>query len=60
MWYEKTALVLAAVGAINWGLTVIGWNAVDALIGSWSALLATVVYSLVGISGLYALYLAFK
>ena len=57
---KKTALVLAAVGAVNWGLTELGWNAVANLIGSWSPLLASLVYYLVGISGLYALYLAFK
>jgi len=60
MWYEKTALVLAAIGAINWGLNEIGWNAVDALVGSWSAGIASVVYYLVGICGIYALYKAFQ
>jgi uncharacterized membrane protein YuzA (DUF378 family) len=59
-WYETTALVLAAIGAINWGLTELGWNAVAGLIGSWSPLLASVVYYVVGLSGIYALVKAFK
>lgn len=59
-WYEKTALVLAAIGAINWGLTELGWNAVASLIGSWSPILASIIYYLVGISGIYALVAAFK
>ena len=59
-WYEKTALVLAAIGAINWGLTALGWNAVDALIGSWSATVALVVYLLVGLCGIWALVKAFQ
>jgi len=60
MWYEKLALVLAAIGAINWGLTELGWNAVDALIGSWSAITASIVYYIVGLCGIYALIKVFK
>lgn len=56
----KTALILSAIGAINWGLTELGWNAVDALIGSWSGILASIVYYLVGICGIYALTVAIK
>ncbi len=60
VWYEKTALVLAAIGAINWGLTELGWNAVEALIGSWSGAVATIVYYVVGLCGIYALIKAFQ
>jgi uncharacterized membrane protein YuzA (DUF378 family) len=60
VWYEKTALVLAAIGAINWGLTELGWNAVDNLIGSWSLALASAVYYVVALCGVYALVKAFK
>lgn len=59
-WYEVTALVLAAIGAINWGLDQLGWNAVDALIGSWSATTAIVVYYIVALCGVFALVKAFK
>ena len=59
-WYEKLALVLAAIGAINWGLVQLNWNAGDALIGSWSATAATVVYWIVALCGIYALIKAFK
>ncbi|MFH1787315.1 MAG: DUF378 domain-containing protein [archaeon] len=59
MWYEKTALVLAAVGAINWGLAEVGWNAVDKLLGfvDW---LPMIVYYVVALCGVYALYKVFK
>ena len=59
-WYEKTALVLAAIGAINWLLTVMGFNAVEVLIGSWAPWLATIVYVVVGLCGIWALIKAFK
>lgn len=59
-WYEKTALVLAAIGAINWGLNAAGWNAVEKLIGSWSSGTATVVYYIIALCGIWALVKAFK
>ncbi len=59
-WLKKTALVLAAIGAINWGLAELGWNAVDALVGSWSPLTATIVYYIVALCGIYALVAAFS
>jgi len=60
-WYQKTALVLAAIGAINWGLTVLGWNAVDKLIGSWAGATVTmIIYIIVALCGVYALVKALK
>jgi len=59
VWYKKTALVLSAIGAINWGLNEMGWNAVDSLLGfvDW---LPMVVYYLVALCGIYALVKVFK
>jgi len=59
MW-KKIALVLAAIGAINWGLTELGWNAVSELVGSWWALGESLVYYIVALCGIYALVDAFK
>ena len=58
-WYETTALVLAAIGAINWGLVAISAKAelIQYLQLDW---LITLVYAIVGISGIYALVKAFK
>ena len=59
MWWKKTALVLANVGAINWGLFALSPKAelIQYLSVSW---LITLVYALVGISGLYALFKVFQ
>ncbi|MBS3094357.1 DUF378 domain-containing protein, partial [Candidatus Pacearchaeota archaeon] len=35
-WYAKLFLALAAVGAVNWGLTAAGFNLVNFLFGIWS------------------------
>lgn len=59
MWYEKTALVLSAIGAINWGLDALGFNLVNLLLGS-IPMLEMIVYYLVGLCGIYALYAVFK
>ena len=60
-WYEKLILVLAAIGAINWGLNEIGFNAVDKLITSWAgATIGSVIYILVGLCGIYALIKIFS
>lgn len=49
-------LVLVIVGALNWGLAVFNFNLVSTLFGSWSWLMNT-VYALVGLSGLYMIYM---
>ena len=50
------ALILVIVGAINWGLVGLGWNLVGALLASIPMLL-TLVYVLVGISGVYVAFI---
>jgi len=60
MGYKKIALVLAAIGAINWGLTELGWNAVEGLVGSWSGILVTIIYYIIGLCGIYAIIQIFK
>jgi uncharacterized membrane protein YuzA (DUF378 family) len=62
-WYEKTALVLAAIGAINWGLFAIdpAYNLVGlALGGIAGGIIATVVYAVIALCGIWALVKVFK
>jgi uncharacterized membrane protein YuzA (DUF378 family) len=58
--WTKTAFILANIGALNWGLRELGWNAVDSLVGSWSAVLGSVVYYVIALCGIYGLYAIFK
>ena len=58
----KVLIVLAIIGAVNWGLIgFFNWNLVDAIFGGGSAeetsTASRVVYALVGIAGLVALVL---
>lgn len=65
--YEKIAMILAGIGALNWGLVAINsfgridysFDLVNLALGfiPW---LAAIVYLLVGISGIWILIKAFK
>jgi len=53
-------LVLVIIGAINWGLIgIFGWNLVMAIFGS-VAWLESLIYILVGLSGLWMIYFVSK
>ncbi|MBR3152398.1 MAG: DUF378 domain-containing protein [Clostridia bacterium] len=50
---DKIALLLIIIGAINWGLIgLFEFNLVDTIFGEMS-LLSRIIYTLVGISGLW-------
>jgi len=46
------AFILLVVGGLNWGLTALGWNVVNMILGSWP-MLEQAVYVLVGLSAVY-------
>lgn len=52
---DYIALILVAIGAINWGLIgFFDFNLVKAIFGDMT-LVARIIYALVGIAGLYCL-----
>ena len=56
---DKTALTLIIIGAINWGLIgLFKFDLVATLFGDMS-ILSRIVYSLVGVSGLWGIKLLF-
>lgn len=56
---DKIALVLIIIGAINWGLIgLFKFDLVAAIFGNMT-LLSRIVYSLVGVSGLWGIKLLF-
>lgn len=53
------ALILVIVGAINWGLVgLFDLNLVTSILGT--GMLTNIVYDLVGLAGLWTIYLASK
>ncbi len=54
------AWILVVVGSLNWGLIgIANLNLVESLLGVWPVLVQ-IVYVLVGLSGLYVLWMAFS
>ena len=63
-WLSKVALILVIVGALNWLLVgLFQWELVTALLGGetmrTASMLSRIVYTLVGLSGLYCLTFLF-
>lgn len=55
---DYIALILLIIGGISWGLTVFGFNLVESI--TFFGWLAKTVYVLVGLAGVYSIYLLFK
>jgi uncharacterized protein len=57
---DWTAVILTVIGALNWGLIgLFDFNLVSAIFGE-RTLWSRIIYTLVGISGLYLIYTASK
>ncbi|MEM3074714.1 MAG: DUF378 domain-containing protein [Candidatus Pacearchaeota archaeon] len=64
---EKNALdwiagILVIIGALNWGLIAINsnWDVVSLIVGQMSEIIARIIYGLIGLAGLYAIYMMVK
>ena len=61
MFLDKIALTLAIVGALNWGgIGLFGFDTVAFLFGGQMAILARVIYALVGLAGLWCVTLLLR
>jgi len=58
---DRLSLLLVIIGAINWGLIgLFQFDLVASLFGGQEALLSRIVYSLVGLAGIYSISLLFR
>ncbi|MDO8552790.1 MAG: DUF378 domain-containing protein [bacterium] len=46
------AFILLIVGGLNWGLSAVGLNVVNLIVGSWP-IVEQIVYILVGLAAIY-------
>ena len=61
MMLDKIALVLVIIGALNWGLIgIFSFDLVAFLFGGQAAIISRIVYTLVGLAGIWAISLLFK
>jgi hypothetical protein len=57
---QKIALALVIIGALNWGLVgLANYNLVSMIFGDMSTL-SRVIYDLVGLSGVYMLFMGWN
>ena len=58
---DRIALILVIVGALNWGaIGLFGFDAVAYLFGGQASVISRIVYSLVGIAGVWCISLLFR
>ncbi|AOT68902.1 DUF378 domain-containing protein [Geosporobacter ferrireducens] len=58
---DRLALLLVIIGALNWGLIgLFRFDLVAALFGGQGALVSRIIYSLVGLAGVYAISFLFR
>ena len=58
---DKIAVLLAVIGALNWGgIGLFGFDAVAWLFGGQTAVFSRIIYALVGLAGLWCLTLLFR
>ena len=61
MMIDRLALILAIVGALNWGsIGLFGFDLVATVFGGQAALLSRIVYTVVGLGGLWCISLLFR
>ena len=58
---DNIALILVIVGALNWGsIGLFGFDIVGALFGGQGSILSRIIFTLVGVAGLWSIGLLFR
>ena len=58
---DKLALTLAVVGALNWGsIGIFGFDAVGWLFGGQGSLVSRIIFTIVGLAGIWCISLLFR
>ena len=58
---DKIAVLLAVIGALNWGgIGLFGFDTVAFLVGGQLSVFSRLIYTLVGLAGLWCLTLLFR
>lgn len=59
--FDRLALVLIIIGALNWlSVGLFQYDLVASLFGGADALVSRIIYSIVGLSGVYSISLLFR
>lgn len=59
--FDRFALIFVIIGALNWlSVGLFQYDIVSAIFGGTGALVSRIIYSLVGVCGLYSISLLFR
>ena len=59
--FDRIALILVIIGALNWGsIGIFQFDLVASLFGGMGALISRIVYTLVGLAGIWCITLLFR
>lgn len=59
--FDKTALIIVIIGAINWAfIGLFGIDLVASLFGGQLSVASRIIYTIVGIAGLWSITILFK
>ena len=58
---DKLALSLAVIGALNWGsIGIFGFDAISWLLGGQGSIVSRIVFTIVGLAGIWCISLLFR
>ena len=58
---DKISLILVIIGALNWGgIGIFGFDTVAYIFGGQNATVSRVIYTLVGLAGIWCISLLFR
>jgi uncharacterized membrane protein YuzA (DUF378 family) len=59
--FDKLALLLTVIGAINWGsIGLFQFDIVAAIFGGQGSIISRIIYTLVGLAGIWCISLLFR
>ncbi len=58
---DTLALILVIIGALNWGLVgLFSFDVIAAIFGSSTAVVSRIIYTIVGLAGLWGITMLFR
>ena len=58
---DRTSLIILVIGALNWGsIGIFGFDFIAALFGGQASSVSRVIYTIVGLAGIWCISLLFR
>lgn len=58
---DRVSLILVIIGALNWAsVGIFGYNLIDSMFGGAGATMSRIVYTIIGLAGIWCISLLFR